>query len=95
MTGEHKAIDTITQYFEIYPSFGYLCEALEQDYVRLFISDRNGITASLHQSNYDSEDGRLMGRPAKMMASRLKASGWRFRMTGLFLRITCQWKLNT
>ena len=39
------------------------------------MSARGGITASLHQSSYESEGGRLMGRPARMMASRLKASG--------------------
>ena len=51
------------------------CETLEESYVKLFISDKGGIAASLHHSAYESEGGRLMGRPAEMMESRLKTSG--------------------
>ena len=75
MAGITGAIDTMARYIKGFRDSGQFCETLEQAYVRLFISARGGITASLHHSFYESEDGRLMGPPAKMMASRLKASG--------------------
>ena len=75
MAGKHDATQTMTSYMETFDNPGTLHEILEETYVRLFISARSGITASLHHSAYESEDGRLMGRPAKMMASRLETSG--------------------
>jgi TorA maturation chaperone TorD len=71
----NDATQILTAYIETFNDLNTFYEILEADYVRLFISARGGITASLHQSSYESGDGRLMGRPAKMMASRLKASG--------------------
>lgn len=75
MAGRRDASQIMTSYMETFSDLNSFLEILEADYVRLFISARGGITASLHQSFYESEDGRLMGRPAKMMASRLKSSG--------------------
>ncbi len=69
------ATHTMVSYIEKFSDSSHFYKILEADYVRLFVSARGGITASLHQSSYESEDGRLMGRPAKMMAERLKASG--------------------
>lgn len=51
-----------------------LCEALETEYVRRFVSDRGGIPAPLYHSCYQGE-GTLMGPAAIMMAERLDAAG--------------------
>lgn len=75
MAGSNDAAHAMACYMEGFNHFEQVCETLEEAYVRLFISARGGITASLHHSSYESEDGRLMGYPAKMMESRLKASG--------------------
>ena len=75
IAGRHDATQTMVSYMTTFSALNPLNETLEADYVRLFMSARGGITASLHQSSYESEGGRLMGRPAKMMASRLKAAG--------------------
>jgi TorA maturation chaperone TorD len=75
IASQNDATHTMTSYIRKFNNFNSLNEKLEADYVRLFISTKGGITASLHHSFYESEDGRLMGRPAQMMASRLKARG--------------------
>ncbi len=75
MTGNDDAALTMIDSMKTFGHFKKACEALEESYVRLFISHRGGITASLHHSAYESEGGGLMGRPAKMMASRLKTMG--------------------
>ena len=75
MAGQDSAAREMTSYLDKNSNLNRLCEILEAAYVRLFISTKGGITASLHHSFYESEDGRLMGRPAQMMALRLKASG--------------------
>lgn len=75
LTDSPEAAHVIAGYLKTFGDCKQACEILEEDYVRLFISDRGGITASLHHSAYESEGGRLMGRPVKMMENRLKASG--------------------
>ena len=75
LAGGHEAARAMTAYMKGFGDFKQACEDLEEAYVRLFISYRGGITASLHHSAYESEGGRLMGRPAKMMEMRLKAAG--------------------
>jgi len=75
MAGQDDAAREMTTYLEQNSNLNRLCDILEAAYVRLFISAKGGSTASLHHSFYESEDGRLMGRPAQMMASRLKALG--------------------
>ena len=82
MAGQDSAAREMTLYIEQHSNLNRLCEILEAAYVRLFISAKGGITASLHHSHYESEDGRLMGRPAQMMASRLKASGLKIPENG-------------
>ena len=52
-----------------------LCRELEEDYLRLFVTAREGIHHPPYQSLYETEEGRLMGRPALMMAKRLEALG--------------------
>jgi TorA maturation chaperone TorD len=73
--GSKVAAHTMAHYMKTFGTLEQALETLEEAYVRLFISSRGGIKASLHHSFYDSEDGRLMGRPVKMMEDRLKASG--------------------
>ncbi len=51
-----------------------LCSELEPAYVRLFVSDRDGVAAPLYHSCYQGE-GLLMGPPAQDMARRLEAAG--------------------
>ncbi len=75
MAGQENAARKMAAYIANTGNFYGLCENLETAYVRLFISAKGGITASLHHSYYESENGQLMGRPAQMMAARLKASG--------------------
>jgi TorA-specific chaperone len=50
-----------------------LCDHLEQEYVRLFISSKDGIQAPLYHSCYESEDALLMGEPAVMMKTRMQS----------------------
>lgn len=75
LTGKREAAQTLAIYLNKSTNSKRLCETLEEVYVRLFISARGGIAASLHQSAYESEEGRLVGRSARMMASRLDALG--------------------
>lgn len=51
------------------------CGELEAEYVRLFVSHREGIAAPLYHSCYDTDESRLMGRPAHDMRKRLAAIG--------------------
>ncbi len=75
LAGENGAARNMTSYVDNTINSNKLCEILEAAYVRLFISTKGGITASLHQSFYESKNGQLMGPSAQRMASRLKASG--------------------
>ena len=52
-----------------------LTEALEGDYLPLFISNKGGIAAPLYQSCHENPDGAMMGRPAVMMRERLEQAG--------------------
>jgi len=52
-----------------------LCLELEEDFLRLFVTAREGLKSPPYHSFYESEEGRLMGRPALMMAKRLEALG--------------------
>ncbi|WP_052812672.1 TorD/DmsD family molecular chaperone [Desulfonatronum thioautotrophicum] len=51
-------------------------ESLEQEYVRLFVNHRDGLSVPLCQSCYTGE-GRMMGEPALAMQSRLDQAGLR------------------
>jgi TorA maturation chaperone TorD len=82
MTGQDGAVHKMISYIDQISNLNRLCEILEAAYVRLFISAKGGITASLHHSFYESDDGRLMGRSAQMMASRLEVSGLAIRENG-------------
>ncbi len=73
LANKQEAARTLSIYLKGFKNSEHLCDTLEGIYVRLFISAESGITASLHQSAYESDGGQLMGRSARMMASRLAA----------------------
>lgn len=52
-----------------------LCRALEETYVTLFVSARDGVAAPLYQSFYESAEGLLMGPAALRMEQRLLSAG--------------------
>jgi len=52
-----------------------LCNYLEEDFVRLFISHKGGIVAPLYQSCYEFENAPLMGASATMMTERFESKG--------------------
>lgn len=73
-----KAIDAaraIQAYLKGFEDVESLFDDLEETYVELFINTRGSIGASLYHSSYDSEDGLLMGRPARMMHEMLSRYG--------------------
>jgi len=74
------AVADIKAFISSHSDAGSLFEALETSYVRLFISNRGGIAAPLHQSCYTEEQsasgvGLLMGAPAADMRRRLESAG--------------------
>ena len=52
-----------------------LYTAMEQTYIQLFISSKDGITAPLYQSCYEYENAPLMGPPAQLMQEKLENKG--------------------
>ena len=52
-----------------------LFDSLEQDYVRLFVSNKQGLIAPLYQSCYEYENAPLMGPSAVAMQKRLESEG--------------------
>ncbi|MEW6188463.1 MAG: molecular chaperone TorD family protein [Thermodesulfobacteriota bacterium] len=56
-----------------------LCSSLEENYVRLFISDRQGIKTPLYASCYEGDDPKektpLMGQAARAMMERFYSRG--------------------
>jgi len=58
-----------------FSSCSTLNQNLEEAYVRLFISSRQGITAPLYQSCYEYENAPLMGPPAEEMKNRFLSKG--------------------
>ncbi len=68
-------LSSLKAYISAFSDAGRLYEALEPAYVRLFISDRRGISAPLYQSCYQSPDALLMGPPAREMKQRLEGVG--------------------
>jgi TorA maturation chaperone TorD len=75
---EGKAADAIAEIKAFVATFSdasALYGCLEEEYVRLFISNRSGIRASLFHSCYAAGGGLLMGEPARMMKELLAAKG--------------------
>ena len=50
-------------------------DTLEETYVRLFISSKDGITAPLYQSCYEYDNAPLMGPPALLMQENFQKEG--------------------
>jgi TorA maturation chaperone TorD len=75
---EGKADDALAEIKAFVATFSdaaALCSCLEEEYVRLFISNRSGIKAPLFHSCYIAGGGLLMGEPARMMKELLAAQG--------------------
>jgi len=69
------AFNQFKSFIENYSDPNSLFDKLEEDYVRLFISDREGITAPMYQSCYEFENAPLMGASAIQMKHRLESKG--------------------
>ncbi|MBI5602900.1 MAG: molecular chaperone TorD family protein [Deltaproteobacteria bacterium] len=71
-----KEIKAVLNHFPTAPA---LFDGLEEEYVRLFISDRRGIRAPLYASCYgainSAERAPLMGEPALAMQERFRSKG--------------------
>lgn len=52
-----------------------MCSRLEADYVRLFINNKEGLTAPLYESCYGPGQSRTMGKSALAMRNRLEKAG--------------------
>lgn len=60
-------------FLKTYVKASVLYDHLEEEYVRLFISSKNGIPTPLYHSCYESKDALLMGAPAVMMKKRFES----------------------
>jgi len=76
---EVHPLDTIKSVLNLFPDAQMLCDALEEEYVRLFTRNRYGISAPLYASCYrevpPGETSLLMGEPAQEMQKRLESVG--------------------
>jgi len=61
------AIRQVSTIIKNYPNAESLFDSLETSYVRLFISDRNGIIAPVYESCYEFQNAPLMGNAALRM----------------------------
>ena len=73
--GVRKAVGSLLDGAAVHLGPAALFESLENEYVALFINTREGISAPLYQSCYESEDGLMMGPAAQRMAQRLAQEG--------------------
>jgi putative dimethyl sulfoxide reductase chaperone len=76
---EIHPLDTIRSVSNSFPDARTLYDALEEEYIRLFISNHHGICTPLYASCYreaiPGETSLLMGEPALEMRRRLESSG--------------------
>lgn len=70
-----NALEEFKSVIKKYSDSNSLFEELQEDYVRLFVSDRDGIAAPLYQSCYEFENAPLMGSSAIEMKNRLESKG--------------------
>lgn len=72
-------LDKIKAAIKNFSDVSVLADELEEGYVRLFVSNRQGIQAPLYASCYETEDHRepfsLMGGPALEMRKRFESKG--------------------
>ncbi|MBA4395280.1 MAG: hypothetical protein C0407_17150 [Desulfobacca sp.] len=74
-----RAFEAIKVFLSAYSRGQTLYDSLEEEYIRLFISNRQGIPAPLYASCYvegeSSERAPLMGEPALAMQERFQSKG--------------------
>ena len=66
-------LGNLTTFLKTHVQASTLHDHLEQEYVRLFVSSKDGIPTPLYHSCYESEDALLMGAPAVMMKKRMQS----------------------
>jgi TorA-specific chaperone len=74
-----RALESIKAFLSTFPGSQILFESLEEEYVRLFINDRQGLRtllyASCHVELESGEKALLMGEPALEMQRRFQSKG--------------------
>ena len=69
------ALEKLESFIHSSPDSDNLYAALEETYIQLFISSKDGIAAPLYQSCYEYENAPLMGPPALLMQEKLENKG--------------------
>lgn len=69
------ALEKLGDLFHDFTDAETFLDVLEENYVSLFINDREGIPAPLYASCYEGEDPRLMGESALQMQGRFISKG--------------------
>ena len=72
-TEASDAISHAAFFLKTHTKSSVLYDHLEEEYVRLFISSKDGIPTPLYHSCYESHDALLMGEPAVMMKKRFES----------------------
>ena len=72
-TEASDAISNTTIFLKTHAKASVLYDHLEEEYVRLFVSSKDGIPTPLYHSCYESNDALLMGEPAVMMKKRFES----------------------
>ena len=68
-------LDNINSLINRFDTDQSLFHHLNECYVRLFVNNKEGITAPLYQSCYEFENAPMMGKPAVKMKKRFKSKG--------------------
>ena len=68
-----EVLGNLATFLKTHAEASVLYDHLEEEYVRLFISSKDGIPTPLYHSCYESEDALLMGEPAVMMKKRFES----------------------
>jgi len=71
----HDALKKLKLVIADFSDANYLYHHLEESYIRLFISSRDGIVAPLYQSCYEYENAPLMGNSAMMVKKLFESKG--------------------
>lgn len=74
-TNPSGLLDKINSIINRFDSHQSLYNHLDECYVRLFVNNREGITAPLYQSCYEFENAPMMGESAVKMNKRFKSKG--------------------
>jgi TorA-specific chaperone len=68
-------LDKLADFINSFQDSKALFDTLQEAYVRLFVSSKDGITAPLYQSCYEYENAPLMGPPALLMQAKFQNKG--------------------